>query len=40
MSKAPSPRYDALRAMREQQFAKVPKLTAPKKKPPKKKEKS
>lgn len=30
MSKQPSPRLDALRAMREAEFAKVPKVSAPK----------
>jgi len=40
MAKPPSPRLDALRAMREAQFAKSPKVAAPKpKKPPKKKAK-
>jgi len=32
MSKTPTPRTDALRAMREAQFAKEPKVTAPKRK--------
>lgn len=39
MSKAPSPRADALRAMREEQFAKAPKVKAPRPKKPAKKAK-
>lgn len=39
-AREPSPKTEALRAMREAKFAKAPKVTAPKPKPVKKKGKS